>query len=292
MLKQLCSIALLSILLFGASGCASFNRIADYPKANQPTSATVVAKPLSKMTELPIGAHYDKDRQIVVSGHQKGMLGGLLFGVVGVIVVDQMNKSSGEKQFGQATHNSTTDLGTLTQNILEEEKTAGRAPNWTATDAGTKLQLSPYAVVTVQKSGKARLYAMLRAELLDAKGQSVWFVRYFARAPGEYAVDGPDGWMTGDRFVEGMQTALRRTVQVCLADSQGRLTGSTKIKAKGALPYLNIENLELNYIAVQETQDDIVARLAAGDALVMAGTHVLSRSDYTISPADFKDPRK
>jgi hypothetical protein len=35
-----------------------------------------------------------------------------------------------------------------------------------------------------------------------------------------------------------------------------------------------------------------VARLALGDVMVLAGTHVLNRADYTLSEATIKDPRK
>ena len=58
-----------SLLLF--AGCAAFNRIADYPTPGKETTVAVVAKPMSKMSELPVGAFYDEPRQIIISGHQK-----------------------------------------------------------------------------------------------------------------------------------------------------------------------------------------------------------------------------
>lgn len=48
----------------------------------------------------------------------------------------------------------------------------------------------------------------------------------------------------------------------------------------------------LPFLVAQENDTEIVARLAAGDVMVMAGTHVLNRADYAVSEATIKDPRK
>jgi len=279
-----------SLLLF--AGCASFSRIADYPTPGKETTVAVVAKPMSKMSELPVGAFYDEPRQIIISGHQKGLGWGLLFGVVGVMVADSANKSGAEKRFGESAHSSTTDLGTITREVLEQEIANGQVTGWTFGAPPAHLQLSPYAVFTVQKSGQARLYAMLRAEIPGADGKPSWTARYFVRAPGEHTIEGEGGWMSGTAFSDGMRSALQRAILVCRDDSQGRLTGTRTIKAKGLLPYLNTDSWELPFILVQENDEYVVGRLAAGDVMVMAGTHVLDRADFKFTDAKFKDPRK
>ena len=281
-----------AVLVSFFSGCASYNRIANYPAPNQATSVAIVNKPMSKMSELPIGTFYDESRQIIISGHQKGLGWGMMFGLVGVLVADQANKSSAEKRFGDTAHGSVTDLGTIARGVLEEELAAQHAPQWSAATGSAQLQLTPYALFTVLPSGKARLYSLLRAEIPGPNGDPKWSVRYFARAPGEYMIEGDDGWMTQDRFATGMRTALRRSIRVCSDDTQGKLTGTKKIKAKGIFPYLNTDKLELPFIVVQEGSDSVVARLAAGDVMVVAGTHVLERADYKFTDADFKDPRR
>ncbi|MCB1105600.1 MAG: hypothetical protein KDK74_12775 [Cephaloticoccus sp.] len=285
-----------SVVLIGTalcySGCASFDRIAKFPNPKNDSKVAVVSKPMSKMNELPIGAYYDGQRQIIVTGHQKGLLTGMLFGVVGVIVADQVNKSSGKDKFGDEAAQSETDLVTLTQTQVEQLEAEGKAPHWRLSDATmANLRLSPYAVFTVdKKTGLARLYAMLRAEIPGTDGKPTWSGRYFARAPGEYLLDGEDGWMSQGRFVDGMEMALERVLKVCVADTNGTLMEGRKITAKGRFAYLNID-LELRGIVVDETPDTIIARLLVGDVMVMAGTHVLDRADFEIKAADFKDPR-
>ena len=281
--------ALAFILAASLTGCASFNRIAHYPTPQQDTSVAVAAKPLSKMTELPIGAYYDEPRHIVVTGHQKGLFTGMMFGIVGVVVADQLNKSSGSNKFGAEAAKG-SDLGSVLDELLADSAANARASRWTITTGQAPLQLTPYAVFTVEKSGNARLYAMLRAEIPGSDGQPAWSGRYFARAPGLHPLQ-ESGWMADDRFANGMRTALGRALAACIDDTHGRLTGAATVTAKGRFAYLN-NDFELRAIAVREEPDSIIAKLVVGDALVLAGTHVLDRSDYEIKAAKFKDPRK
>jgi len=243
---------------------------------------------MSKMSELPIGAYYDEPRHIIVTGHQKGLFTGMMFGIVGVVVADQMNKSSGGNKFGAEAAKG-TDLGTILDELLAASAVDGNSPNWTRLAADGRLQLTPYAVFTVEKSGDARLYAMLRAELPGEDGKPLWSGRYFARVPGLHPLQ-ESGWMSDNRFTDGMRPALRRALIACIDDSHGRLTGNEKITAKGRFAFLNMD-LELRAIVVKEDPDAVVARLLIGDAMVLAGTHVLDRADFEIKPATFKDPR-
>jgi hypothetical protein len=285
---------LLPLLFLSAilSGCATYRHIEDYPKAMKTAEVAVISKPMSNISGMPVGTFYDEERQIIISGHQEGLGAAMMFGPLGVLVADSANRSSAEKKFGMAVHGSTADVGAILREELAAALDGQRAPRWQqATGKGT-LQLSPYAQFTVQKSGKARLYAILRAEAPGASGEPSWSVRYFARAPGEYTIEGADGWMAQDRFPAGIRTALSLALQACISDTHGNLTAAKTIEVKGQLPYLNFDYVAWRFVAVQETNDHVIARLLAGDQFAASGTHVLDRSDFKISPAKFDDPRK
>lgn len=291
MFQRILASVLATLLTLVFSGCATYNRIADYPVAARTTAVAVVPKPMSKMNELPVGGYYDAERQIVVTGHQKGMFAGLMFGVVGVLVADQMNKSSGASKYGDDSAKSGTDLATLTREIVSSAVAKGTAPGWSVATVETAgLRLSPYAIFTVEKSGEARLHAMLRAEIPGKDGKPTWSARYFVRAPGLHKLDGDDTWMTQGRFEPAIRAALERATAVCIADTAGQLSGNTTQTAKGHYPFLNMD-FEVRVIAVREDADAIIGRLAIGDAAIFAGTHVLDRQDYSFKPASFKDPR-
>lgn len=44
--------------------------------------------------------------------------------------------------------------------------------------------------------------------------------------------------------------------------------------------------------SVVRLPDPVIAKLAVGDAMVSAGTHLLDRADFEFKEADFKDPRQ
>jgi hypothetical protein len=276
-------------LAFGLSGCATYTRIADYPTPDKPSAVAIVDKPMSKMSELPLGAHYDPERQVIVTGHQKGLLAGMMFGVVGVVVADQMNKSSGGEKYGAAAAQA-DDLVSLLDGAVDAALAGGQAPHWAEAAGAAGLRLTPYAVFTVEKSGDSRLYAMLRAEIPGPNGKPTWSGRYFARAPGLHVLS-ESGWMNPDHFTPAMDVALRQALMACIEDTHGRLTGRETVTAKGYYPYLNQE-FEIRAIVVKEAPEYLVAKLAVGDAAVLAGTHVLMRSDYQVKPAKFADPRR
>ncbi len=292
MLAHLFKATVVSIFAFCLFGCATYNRIANYPTPSKDVQIKVEPKAMSSMS-LPIGAYHDKERFILITGHQKGMGAVPFFGLIGVLVVDGANKSSAEKKFGSDAKSTSTNLAEITQTLVDEKMASGLATAWKSTDINCKIVFSPYALFTVQPSGKARLYAMLRAEVPDEKGgDAKWSVRYFARAPGEYLIEGEDGWMKGSRFADGMKEALSRTIQVCIDDSHGLLTGTRTITAKGPIPCIANDKIEWRFIAVKETENALVARFCGGDVLVMAGTHVLDKADFEIKDAKFDDPRK
>lgn len=281
---------LLHALLF-LTGCASFNRIAEYPASAAPTTVSLVAKPMSKMSELPIGAYYDVNRHVIVAGHQKGLLLGMLLGPIGVIATDQANQSSARKEYGESTAQGSADLLSLAGDSLARLSAAGRAPHWKQAARDGTLRLSPYIIFTVNReTNLARMHAMLRAEILGADGKPTWSARYFARAPDEHPMAGAEGWTEKERFTAGAQAALDRVLGICMDDTHGKLTGTRKITAKGRYPYLNVD-FELRALVVDENTDFVVVRLLVGDVMVMAGTHALDRGDYEIKAADFKDPR-
>jgi hypothetical protein len=97
--------------------------------------------------------------------------------------------------------------------------------------------------------------------------------------------------MAGGRFAAGMREALDHAVEACIDDAHGRLGGTKTVELQGPFPYLNAD-LRIRGIVVQEKPGAMVVRLALGDVMVFAGTHVLNPADYKVTPVDFKDPRK
>ena len=292
MLQRTC-VAFLCAALAVTSGCATFKKIQPYPAGAPAVDANVGRKPLSKMSQLPVGAYYDEPNGIVVTGHQKGVLAAALFGgVIGVMVANSANKSAGAARYSDNAEKMGVDLSELEQSVLSDElaKSAGVPINGVAQEGG-ELIVTPYALFSVQKDGKAYLYAQLTAELQGSTpSKPQWSGRYYARAPGSYMVEGDDSWATGTRYADGMRLALQKVTAVLLKDVRGELTEKRKIKAKGIYPWMKTA-LELPVIVVDENGSELTGRIAVGDVLLMAGTCVFDSSEFTIKPASFKTPQ-
>jgi hypothetical protein len=276
------------------SGCATYNRIADFPNPGKPATVAVVAMRINTFTGVPMGTYCDQERQIIVSGHQHGQIFALLLGPIGTIVVHEANASAGESRFGSSLQTSSpTDLATLTNELITEAIANQHAPGWTLAKEKPQLRVSPYALFTVN-SDKAHLFAMLRAEMAGPNPNDgpIWSVRYLVRVPGERPIDGPDGWMAENRFVASMRAALRRALQACMDDCAGKLTVTKMVYVQGLMPYLKDTSRPLPFMIVCEYDDAVVARLALRDDPMCAGTYVLDRADYQFTPASFEDPRK
>ncbi|WP_152604040.1 hypothetical protein [Methylotenera sp. N17] len=273
------------------SACASYSHIQNYPEKQAIKTVVIAKSPLSKMSDLPMGVFYDEENQIIVSGHQKGSFLGILFGPLGMLATDQANKAAGESRFGSTVKSNTNDLVQITQNELNELIASGSSPLIKLGSGNADITISPHAQFTVLPSGKAKLYALLKVDMKNSTDGTNWSARYWSMAPGEYFIEGNDGWMTNGRFSEGMQFALKNAMKVYSAEIHSTLTGAKKIKAKGMFPYIG-NPVEMPFISIYETTDKIIGRLAAGDAVTFSGTHILYKNDYEISDTDFQDPRK
>jgi hypothetical protein len=71
---------------------------------------------------------------------------------------------------------------------------------------------------------------------------------------------------------------------------QGRYTTERKTLAKGRFAYF-ADDVELRVIIVHDERDFVIGRLAVGDVMVMSGTQVMDRADFTFKDADFSTPK-
>jgi len=287
-------VAILTVLL--STGCATYNRIADHPDPDSKQAVQITRTPLSKMNDLPIGAVYDKENQIVIVGHQKGLMPAMLLGgVVGVLAADQINKSAGQKKYGEAASSEILDVSILAEKVLEDLLSEHPEGNWDlhteANDYDETLQLTSHAVFVVRKDGNARLFALLRAQLVGPDGETSWNTQYFARGTEDYPIGVEDGWRQGTRFSDNMTAALQKCFKACYLDSQGKLTGNRTVTLKGPFPFLPQDIFDLPAIVVREDEEEWIVKLLAGDDAVLAGTHVINSRDFEIEEKPLKDPR-
>jgi len=282
------------------TGCCTYNNIASFPKTEKPVTISIGKGSFSVQQALILGTYYDEPNHIIITGfqNQNGVIGGALLGPLGMLVTDSAGRLYAKEKFGANSDKMAMDLGKLTQDILTQELAAHPVAlvSKVVPDSGDVV-ITPFAVFSVGDAKTARLYVLLEVEMPDPGKDPKWSGRYFARAPGEYLIEGKNGWLAADRFSNGIRLAMQRDLTVLLKEIQRELTASHKVKATGQYPFGNAMgndfggDFEIPFVLVDEERDYVVGRLVAPDGVSQAGTHILNRADYQFVDVNFNMPK-
>ncbi len=274
-------------------GCATYKNVAPFPAQSGVTTITVPEKSEFGMNDRPVGGYYDEKSRIMVTGHQKGMLTGMLFGVVGVLATDAINKSSAKSKYGDNAATVQFDQVAEARAEIDRQLATGQYAAFAVAGSNDRrIEIHPRAQFAIAKDGSTRLYALWNVRLLDKADQVLWQGRYFASAHEVMPLNNTDGWFSGTHYADGLHEAMSRAAWALLGDVGGVFKEGRTVKVKGRMAWLNEPLFELPGIVLTETDDHIVVRLLAGDALLCSGTHVFRKGEVTIVDAKVKDPRK
>jgi len=159
----------LMALSFGAlaactPGLHNYDRIADPAVAGNATVA-VIGKELDVHVDVASGSYYDKEHQVVVSGHQKGLessqVGGfIVLGPIGALIAlsvgSKVNEAHGRSSFAPTVGRASADIPDLALSVLSEMLADGSAPLWSLSTENPTIAIHPYAIFTILESGKSR----------------------------------------------------------------------------------------------------------------------------------------
>ncbi len=246
------------------------------------------------MTEFPIGAHYDEERRIALTGHQRGNGVGILFGVVGVLAADSLNKSAGGSIYEKG--GMETRTVDLLENLNAEIERKLSEPEFASLllDASQPrpVEVRPTGLLVVDKAGLARLYVILKtAQKGPDSLKNRWHGRYIASASSDRPLEGEEGWGSGSHLSDGLAEALSASVWAMMGDVGGVFTEGRTVKVSGRFAWLPFELKGLAGAVLAEREDATVVRLYIADVNVMSGTHVFRKGEVLIESAKVKDPR-
>lgn len=291
MKRFLASLTIGALLFASLTGCATY-KYAKTPPATPATLGWLTASETpAKMSSFPVGTYYDNQHRMAFNGYQKGQTLGLLFGVAGVLLADQANKSTGKDKFGASTQLIDIDIAKETRLALERQvQSQGCKRIVFEPRKEAMLEISPYALVNFDKQGQSRLYAVLNVKLVTATDETLWSARYFAAAKGRHPYMGDNSWIGGGLLNPAIEEALDRCAWAMIQDIEGRFSDRTKVTAKGSWAWSEDPILEWRAIKIAETDDFVVLRFVIGDAMTFAGTHVVEKSSVSLTPGNFSLP--
>lgn len=286
-------IALLALLQL--AGCASFEFTKPAPAQQQPITLKVSGEELSGWTDLPLGVYRVPDSHVIISGHQKGQMAGLMFGLIGVAVAHAANAGAGADAIKTAEQqlkiNLNNQLGASVQRIAANE---GFVRQFTVADrAGSnKLMLTPALVLSFVDETRVRPYVVIRASMIGLDGKPQWNTRYIASTGNARALLGGDGWLDNDalELKKNVQANLDLAVRTMAADvSKPFPRDETKLTmVQGHFPYVK---QRLQAVGFQLTEDDryltFIPKL--GDVLVFAGVNIFDKDVIKYRAASKED---
>jgi hypothetical protein len=291
--KVLSVLALLALLQLG--GCATFEFTKPAPTQQQPITLRVSGEELSGWTDLPLGVYRVPDSHVVISGHQKGQVAGLLFGLVGVAIAHAANASAGADTVKSAEQQLRMKLNDQVEASIQRIVAAEPFQRQfiQADRAGSaKLLLTPALVLSFIDESSVRPFVVIRARMVGTDGKPQWNTRYIASSGESRPLLGPDGWLENDavQLKKSVQGNLDRAMQTLAVDvtrpyprDESKLT-----TVQGNFPYVKSK---LQSVGFQLGEDEqyltFVPKL--GDVIVFSGVNIFDKKFIVHRPATKED---
>lgn len=283
---------LLPFALF-ASGCATYKKAEPYP-ADAPKSAVTIDKDTHPSTaNMIVGTYYDAEHRVAVTGHQRGDVVGGMFGVVGVLVADAVDKSVGAHKFSNTLQKFPTNLTEQTRDALaaaiQSEGTDRIIATSDSQDTEACLNVIPLVVMQIVGNNSAHAFVELRVTLTDKKNAVLWETWLHASAPGMFYRNQNEDWDPENHLQEAIKTAIDNAAWTLVQDVEGKLNGTRTVYVKGPFCWQPTA-IKYKALVVAETEDLIVLRMMTPDGFAFSGIQTLNKSEAVIEDADFTPP--
>jgi len=306
LITRLYSAATCAFVLAGLTGCGH-ELLKPPPRASVPVTVVYTGKGLSGMSDLPTGTYQVPDSQIIVSGHQKAgkSPASMMFGVLGVLVANEVDKSGGKSAVKNSTAALTERIDTRTQSILadllssDEFRTAFTA---NAASDSPVLEFGGNIVLTFIDDTNVQPAVILHASWKQAsRGPKsappavIWSTRYMCSIGGPKPLDGPQGWTdNGAAALKATVSAeLTQAIRYMLLDVKQPVArdDTHKVLVTGHFPLI-ADRLQVVSYDLGESGDLAVFAPKLSDATVLSGVLMLDKSQLSIREATKDDRTK
>jgi hypothetical protein len=283
-------------VLVQLAGCASFEFTKALPDQKQPVSVAVSGEELSGWTDLPIGVYRVPDSQVIISGHQTGQGGALLFGLVGVAIAHAGNATAGANAVKDAENQLHINLDAPLKALLDDAVAKGAfGPQFTTVKGSAKrLTLTPALVMSFVNDKDVRPYVVVRADLIgNDPRKPEWKGRFMASSGESRPLLGDGGWLASDGQLlkETVKRNLELVMSTLAADvRQPYPRDDTKLSTlQGNFPYVKRRFQAVGYVL---KEDDAYYTFVPkiGDVIVFSGVNIVDKKFVKMRPAIKDEP--
>ncbi|MRD47568.1 hypothetical protein GHT07_09785 [Caenimonas koreensis DSM 17982] len=278
-----------ALVLAQLAGCASFEFTKPMPVQAQPVAIKVSGEDLSAWSDMPLGVYRVPNSQVVISGHQTGQAGALLFGLIGVAIVHSANASAGATMIRDAEKQLNINLNKPLQAEVDRLVAAGAfGPSVKAEPASAKVMLTPAIVLSYVSAQELRPYVVIRTSLAGADGKPVWNTRYIASSGAARPLLGLDSWLEND--AAPLKASIQRSLELAtgtlardIAKPFPRVEDQFSV-VEGHFPFVK-PRLHVKGYPAAEDESTVTFIPKIGDVIVFAGVNVMDKSVIKYRPA-------
>jgi hypothetical protein len=285
------------LLLWGSvlalAGCGT---IQTSPRMNAPSdkvALNALAEPLG-LNDIPVGTYRLPDAAFAVRKYDavsKGVGGAGAFGALGVLASHSSGADASKAAVDGVEGMLHFDMAGDTMRAMKDLRAQGHGPANIALDsagAGSTLRLRPSGYLTTMDGKTARLYVIVKSQLLDKGGAEQWWSRYVYYVPGAYPIKGAGSWSANngklmrDKFAEG----LAETGKVLLKDARGAAAAGwdeKPMRIKMKIPGLD-ETLAVDGVVLGQTDKSVILSPKTNTMSLFYGISIIPRSEVELNP--------
>lgn len=283
----------ITIVCLSLAACASYDRAKPAPTIAGSITVKVNSEQLSGWTDLPVGAYKVPDSDVIITGHQRGNMAGIMFGVLGVAVAHASNSNSTAAGVNSTEQILRIRLSDQTRSqiaeVVAQQPLAGK---FSKQVGAAQLDVSTALLLSYVDDTRVRPFAVLKVVLSGADKRPLWETRYFASTGEAKPLEGVDSWTAqgGEPLRAVVAANIRQAVKVMLNDVAQPYARDDKqmTVVEAGFPYIKPRMQILGY-RLTEDERYIAFVPKIGDAMVLSGVNVLDKTVTVYRPAKADD---
>ncbi len=274
------------------SGAAAAETAQPPPTDARPIAVIYSDKGPSGWSDLPAGAYRVPDTSVIISGHQKGGVLGVMFGALGVLAQSAANSEAGKGSVSDTQDvlriDVVGDASEITHEALRSEKYSSTFTS-AADTGGPTLSVTPYVAITFESDTQVRPFIVLKATLKSGRsGDASRSTRYFCCVGQPLPLTG-EGSVTangGQLLKDLLKHELERAVRVMLDDTANPYPRDEHklINVEANYPFVR-PRMKLRGYELWEDDNTVVVALKASSLVVFSGVQIMDKSAITYEQA-------
>jgi len=281
------------LLLWGSAlalaGCGTIQTSPRMTPPSERLSVTAVSEGFG-LDDVPVGTYRVPDTAFAVRKYTTVSNTAGAFGALGVAAAHSSGADASKASVEGVEGMFRADMAAETMRVMKALRAQGHGAANVAVDGaggGATLRLRPNGYLTTKDGTTARLYVIVKSQLLDAGGSERWWSRYIYYVPGEYPIKGAGSWSANngkllrDKFAEGLAEAGK----VLLKDSRGTAAGwdDKPVRIKMKFPGLD-DTLALEGMLLNQTDKTVILSPKINTISTFYGVSIIPRGEVELNP--------